>query len=39
MAAHGWTSQVTRFGEPDANFGRWTLPDGYVDTTDSPTAT
>ncbi len=25
MAAHGWTSQVTRFGEPDANFGRWTL--------------
>ncbi len=36
MAGHGWTSQVTRFGEPDANFGRWTLPESYVDEPNSP---
>lgn len=36
MAAYGWTSQVTRFGEPGANFGRWIMPEGYHDAPDSP---
>jgi methyltransferase (TIGR00027 family) len=36
LAGHGWEAQVTRFGDPAANFSRWILPEGYVDEPDSP---
>jgi methyltransferase (TIGR00027 family) len=26
IRAHGWRPQVTQFGEPAANFGRWAMP-------------
>lgn len=36
LAAHDWESEVTRFGEPRANFGRWTMSEGYHDDPGSP---
>lgn len=36
IGAYGWQPQVTRFGEPEANFGRCTLSEGYLDGPDSP---
>ncbi len=29
VRAHGWQPQVTQFGAPAANFGRWTMPEAY----------
>lgn len=31
VRAHGWRPQVTQFGEPAANFGRWIMPTPYGD--------
>lgn len=36
MGSHGWQPQVTPLGEAGANFGRWTLPEGYHDDPHSP---
>jgi methyltransferase (TIGR00027 family) len=36
MAAHGWRSQVTRFGEDGASFDRWIIPTDYWDDPQSP---
>lgn len=29
VRAHGWQPQITQYGEPAANFGRWTTPEAY----------
>lgn len=31
LRAHGWRPQITQYGEPAANFGRWTMPAAYGD--------
>jgi methyltransferase (TIGR00027 family) len=36
VAKHGWQPQVTRYGEPQANFGRWIMPAAYRDDPDCP---
>jgi methyltransferase (TIGR00027 family) len=36
VARHGWQPQVTCYGAPEANFGRWVLPAGYRDDPDCP---
>lgn len=36
LTAHGWRAEVTRFGDPAANFGRWTPPEGYPDDSHAP---
>lgn len=36
LRAHGWRPQITQYGEPAANFGRWTMPAAYGDDSNIP---